>query len=58
MYAVQNSCPVVRLRLLRRVMRDISNSLQAHRRLTQLQNIESFVEFVRAVFTASLVLAW
>ncbi|KAK7114540.1 alpha-protein kinase 1-like [Littorina saxatilis] len=57
MFAVQSPCPIQFQQLLQQITVDIKHSLAGHRAVDNLQNVESFVEFARAVFLASLVLS-
>ncbi|XP_076447922.1 uncharacterized protein LOC143284787 [Babylonia areolata] len=56
MFAVQNRCPIHFQRHLQQIVGEIRGSLGGYRSVASLQNVESFVEFVRAVHLASLVL--
>ncbi|KAL8587125.1 hypothetical protein ACOMHN_026093 [Nucella lapillus] len=56
MFAIQNPCVVHFQHNLRQILQEIHTSLGGCRSVRSLQNVESFVEFVRAVFLASLVL--
>lgn len=57
MFAVQTQCPVQRNQLLLHILEEIKGSLAGHWAVHNLRNVESFIEFVRGIFLASLVMS-